>query len=108
MTLDSLCNTCNKSGHYRNSIEYNLCLTQTHFNYNNLNFVDSRVIKNANKSWFCVQCSKNKFAFTKINHHKLSLIDNCSDKQFSYGNDLNLTGTCLVLNPPENLTNLFN
>ena len=31
-----------------------------------------------------------------------------SDKQFSYGIDLNLTDTCLVLNPPKNLTNLFN
>ena len=33
---------------------------------------------------------------------------NCSDKQFSYGSDLNSTDACLVLNPPENLTNLFN
>ena len=31
MTLDTLCNTCNKSVSYGNSIEFNLCLTQTHF-----------------------------------------------------------------------------
>ena len=83
MTLDSLCNTCNKSVSSRNSIECNLCLTQTHFKCNNLNFVDGQVIKNANKSWFCLQCSKNIFPFTNINSYKLSLIVNSSDKQFS-------------------------
>ena len=71
MTLDFVCNTCNKSVSSRNSIECNLCRTQTHFKCNNLNFVDGQVIKNANKSWF------------------------------------GMFGTCLVLNPPENLTNLF-
>ena len=30
ITLDSFCNTCNKPVSYGNSIEYNLCLTQTH------------------------------------------------------------------------------
>ena len=108
MTLDSVCNTCHKSVSSRNSIEWNLCLTQTHFKCNNLNFVDGQVIKNANKSWFCLQCSKNIFPFTNINNYKLSLTVNSSDKQFSYDNDLNSTNTCLVLNPPENLTNLFN
>ena len=29
-------------------------------------------------------------------------------KQFSYDNNLDSTNTCLVLNPPENLTTLFN
>ena len=38
MTLDSLCNTCNKSVSYRNYIECNLCFTQTHFKCNNLTF----------------------------------------------------------------------
>ena len=73
MTLDSLCSICNKSVSYRNSIACNLCLTQTHFTYNNLNFVDGQVIKKANKSWFYVQKSKNIFPFSNINHYKLSL-----------------------------------
>ena len=55
-----------------------------------------------------LQCSKNIFPFTNINSYKLSLTVNSSDKQFSYDNDLNSTNTCLVLNPPEKLTNLFN
>ena len=108
MTLDSVCNTCNKCVSSRNSIECNLCLTEIHFKRNNLSFVDGQVIKNANKSWFYLQCSKNIFPFTNINNYKLSLTVNSSDKQFSYDNDLNSTNTCLVLNPPENLTNLFN
>ena len=94
MTLDFLCSTCDKSVSSRNSIECNLCLTQTHFKCNNLNFVDGQVIKNANKSWFCLQCSKNIFPFTNINNYKLSLTVNFSDKQCSYDNDLNSTNTC--------------
>ena len=108
MTLDSLCNTCSKSFSSRNSIECNWCLTQTHFKCSNLNFVDGQVIKNANKSWFCLQCCKNIFAFTNTNNYKLSLTVNSSNKQFSYDNDLNSTITCLVLNPPEKLSNHFN
>lgn len=50
MTLDSFCNTCNKSVSYRNFVKCNLCLTQTHFKCNNLCFVDGQVIKNANRS----------------------------------------------------------
>ena len=48
------------------------------------------------------------FPFTNINNYKLSLTVNSSDKQFSYDNNLDSTNTCLVLNPPENLTTLFN
>ena len=103
MALDSVCNTSYKSVSSWNSIACNLCLTQTHFKRNNLNFVDGQVIKNGNKLWFCPQCSKNISPFTNINNYKLSL----TVKQFSYHNDLNSTNTCLVLNPPENLTNLF-
>ena len=108
MTLDSLCNTCNKSVSSRNSIKFNLCLIQTHLKFNNLNFVDGQVIKNANKIWFCLQCSENLFPFPNINNNKLSLTANSNHKQFSYDSDLNLTNTSFVLNPPENLTNLFN
>ena len=90
------------------SVEYNLHFTQTPFSCNNLNFAGGQVMKNAKKSRFCLQCSKNIYSFTNINNYKLSLTVNCSDKQFSYGNNLNSTDTCLVLNPPENLTNLFN
>ena len=79
----ALYNTYNKSFSSRKSIECNLCLTQTHFKYKNLNFVDGQDIKNANKSWYCLQCSKNIFPFTNINSYKLSLIVNSSDKQFS-------------------------
>ena len=48
------------------------------------------------------------FPFTNIKNYKLSLTVSCSDLQFSYDNNLNSTDSCLVLNPPENLTNLFN
>ena len=61
MPLDSPYNTCNKSASYRNSAECNLCLNQTHFKCNNLNFVVGQVIRNANKSWFCLQCSKKTY-----------------------------------------------
>ena len=108
MTLDSVCNTCNKSVSYRNSVECNLRLTQTHFKCNYLNFADGQVTKNANKSWFCLQCSKNIFPFSNINNCKLFYTVNSNDKQFSYHNDLNSTNTCLVFNQSENLTNLFN
>ena len=79
MALDSLCNIRNKFVSSRNSIECNLCLTQIHFKCNNLNFVDGQVIKNANKSWFCLQCSKKRFPFTNINNYKLSLNVNSSN-----------------------------
>ena len=48
MTLDSLCNIYNKFVS-NNSLECNLCLNQTHFERNNLYFVDGQVMKNANK-----------------------------------------------------------
>lgn len=83
-------------------MECNLYLLETYCKCNGLNFDDGQVIKNANKSCFCLQCSKNIFQFTNINDYKLSLTTNCSDKQFSFGNDLKLTDTCLVLNRPEN------
>ena len=106
ITLDSVCNTCNDSVSSRNSIECNLCLTQTRFKCNNLNFVDGQVIKNANKSWFCLLGFKIIFPFTNISNYKLTV--NSSDKQFSYDNGLNSTNTCFVLNPSENFTNQFN
>ena len=108
MTLDFHCSTCNKSVSSINSTECNLCLTQTHFECNNLNLVDGQVIKNANKSWFYLQCSKNIFPFSNINNCKLSLTGNSGEKQFSYDNELNSINTCLVSNPPENLTSLLN
>ena len=55
-----------------------------------------------------MQYSKNIFSFTNINNNKLYFTVNSSDKQFNYDNDLTSTNTCLVLNPPENLTNIFN
>ena len=78
-----------------------------HIKCNNLNFVDGQVKKNASKSWFRRECSKNIALFTNTSNDKLSLTGNCSDKEFGYDNDLNLTDICLVLNTPENLTNLF-
>ena len=55
MTLDSLCNTCNKSVTYRKSTEFKLFLTQTPFKCSNLNFFDSHLIKDSNKfSGFCL------------------------------------------------------
>ena len=71
------------------------------FQCNNLNFVVDQVIKNTSTSWIFLQRSKNIFSFTIINNDKLSLTVNCSDKQFSYGNGLNSTDTCFVLNPPD-------
>ena len=55
-----------------------------------------------------MQFSKSIFPITNIDNNKLSFAVNCSDKQFNYGCDLNLTDICLALNIPENLTNLFN
>ena len=107
MTLDSNFNISNKSVTSRNSVKCNLCLTQTHFKCNNLNFVNGQVVKNANKSWFCLRCSKSIFPFTNINNCKLSLPVNHSGK-FIYDNHLNSTNACLMLNPLENLTKLFN
>ena len=61
MTSDSLYNTYNKSFSSRKSIECNLRLTQTHFEYKNLNFVDGQDIKNANKSWYFCNVPKTYF-----------------------------------------------
>ena len=73
MTVDSFCNTCNKSLNHRNSIRCNLCLIQTYFKCKNLNFVDDEVIKNSNKSLYSVQCSKRIL-------HEMFLIVNRSEK----------------------------
>ena len=48
------------------------------------------------------------FPFSNINNCKLSLTGNSGEKQFSYDNELNSINTCLVSNPPENLTSLLN
>ena len=63
--------SCNKRGSYRDLIEYNFCLSQTHFKCNNSSFVDGQVIRNANKSLFCVQWSEDILPFTNINNQKL-------------------------------------
>ena len=106
MTLDSLC------VHVMSLLVTETLLNETHFNCNNLSLVDDQVIKNENKSWFCVQwslkCSK-MLLFTNINNLLQSLTVNCSGKQFSYHDDINWTDlTCLMLKPPENLSNFFN
>ena len=55
----------------------------------------------------CTMLQKH-ISVTNLNSHKLYFSVNCSDKQFSHSNGLNSTDTSLVLNPPENLTKLFN
>ena len=79
-----------------------------YFKCNDLNFVDGQIIKYLHKSWFCVQCCKNIYVFTRINNNKLSPTVNYNNKWFSPGNDLNSTNRGLVLKPPENLAELFN
>lgn len=81
--------SCNKRGTYRDLIEYNFCLSQTYFKCcNDSSFIDGQVIRNANKSLFCVQCSEDILPFTNTNNQKLLqlqyLTNNCSDKKFSY------------------------
>ena len=68
MVLGSLCNTCNKSVSFRNSIECSLCLTQTHLKCNNLNVVDGQLKK--------IQIN---FGFA-FNAPKVSLTVICKDK----------------------------
>ena len=87
----SACNTCEISVKDRNSIIYNLCLTNVHLTCNYLTYVDSQYITFSDKTWHCYNCSKNMFPFATINYCN-------SDSNESW----------LALKPPKNLSHLFN
>ena len=103
MSITSLCNACEKSVNDRNALQCSLCQKDVHLKCNELNYVDSQMIKKLNKFWYCFKCCKNAFPFTSLNNFKLHNL--LSDKRFC---DIEPTDTCLILKPPTNLSHLFN
>ena len=103
MSTTSLCNACKKSVSNRNALTCSLCQQDVHPKCNDLNYVDSQMIKNLNKLWYCLNCCQEVFPFTSINNYKLHTL--LSSKRFC---DFESTDTCLILNSPKNLTHLFN
>ena len=73
MSAKVTCNTCNKSVSCRNLIACSLCLIMVHLNWNNLNVVDTEIIRNtgAGLFWICMFCSNNLFLFATMNDHEL-------------------------------------
>ena len=61
MSLNSFCNTCNKSVSYGNYIKCNLCLIQTKFKCNNLNFADSQIIQKTKNHSFVSNALRSYF-----------------------------------------------
>ena len=70
-----------------------------------MNLVHGQFIKNLKSSWFSLHCT-NIFPFTNITNKKLQSV--FSNEEYVDDYIDNLTNTCLVLKPQENLTNLFN
>ena len=99
----TLCNVCEKPVTVRNSISCFHCKNDIHLKCNDLNYVDSQIIKKLNKFWCCSVCCKEIFPFTAINNYQLHSLLSC--KRYC---DIESTDTCLILKPPKNLTNLFN
>ena len=67
MSTTSLCNACKKSVSNRNALTCSLCQQDVHPKCNDLNYVDSQMIKNLNKLWYCLNCCQEVFPFTSIN-----------------------------------------
>ena len=67
------------------------------------NFVDSQYTKHYNKAWWCIKCFISLFTFTKSNNHKIFslFIDELYCKA-------DTDGHCLLLKPPQNMSDLFN
>ena len=103
MASTSLCNVCVKSVNNRNGLKCSLCQQNVHLKCNDLNYVDSQMIKKLNTSWYCLKCCTHIFPFTSLNNFKLHTL--LSNKRFC---DIEPTDTCLVLKPPKNLAHLFN
>ena len=103
MSTISLCNSCEKSVNNRNSLKCSLCQQDVHIKCNDLNYIDSQIIKKSEKLWYCLSCCENIFPFTSINNYKLHTL--LFNKKFC---DIEPTDTCLILKPPKNLAYLFN
>ena len=73
---------------------------------NYLNYKEYRYVKYSNKEWWCiwsVKCCNNLFPFAQLNNYKLFSLS--SDQSFC---NTDSNENCLVLNPPKNLSHLFN
>ena len=103
ISLASSCNLCEKSVGDRNSITCNLCHSKVYLKCRHRNYVDSQYIKYSDKEWWCIKCCISLSSLTQLNNYKLSGL--FSDHSFC---NTDSNENCLVLNPPKNLSHLFN
>ena len=87
MSATSLCNVCEKSVNNRNYMKCSFCQKDVHLKCNDLNYVDSQIIKN----------------------HLLPLIITSFTLYYQLQKycEIEPTDTCLILKPPKNLAHLF-
>ena len=76
---------------------------------NNLNVVDTEIIRNTGsyRFWICMFCSHNLFAFAAIIDQKLYQTLRESNNYYSDSSG-SFSPKCSKLKPPKNLSNLFN
>ena len=76
---------------------------------NNLNVVDTEIIRNTGsyRFWIYMFCSHNLFPFAAIIDHKLYQTLRESNNHYSNSSGSYST-KCSTLKPPKNLSNLFN
>ena len=95
------CIICQKTVPHNKSIKCMVCSQISHYKCNFLNSVDFQVLKNNNKNWQCLDCSRKIFPFTELNNYKFNDVANNSP-YFS------ISDNKLCFSPPSNLTSLYN
>ena len=90
-----------------NSLQCDLCETWIHLKCNHLNFIDYKKLQNQTEPWYCFCCNCTIFPFGKLNNqqfYKFLLHENNMDHSITVEKNIG----SLVLNPPQNLSLLFN
>ena len=80
-----------------------------HLKCNNLNVVETEIIKTigSDRFWICMFCSNNLFSFATLNDHNLYQTLIQSNNHYSASSNSYSTNTCSTAKP-KNLSNLFN
>ena len=98
------CGVCEKSidDSKQSSIFCDLCKFWVHTKCNQLNFLDFQHIKACTEPWFCFKCISDLFSFGTLNNQ------NFSSFVLNNKNSNANTGSSINLEPPPNLSLLFN
>ena len=86
----------------QSSIFCDLCKFWVHTKCNQLNFLDFQHIKACTEPWFCFKCISDLFPFGTLNNQ------NFSSFVLNNKNSNENTGSSINLEPPPNLSSLFN